>query len=169
MGEGVSGFSDTAPRNRPTAIDAATRDADVAPAARPMHRQRMPLSKGIGLDLEQVVKLGRGASSYGQMRAASAPPDRCVSVWAALSVRGRSCLCERPTASTRSGRCAPASCTPGSERPRPASSTHCNPLWSRRDRPFWLWTSAPCSRRPTLLRPSAKSRKQLSHPLLGQG
>src|SRR3546814_5450824 len=32
-----------------------------APAARPMHRQRMPLSNGIGRDLEQVVKLGRGA------------------------------------------------------------------------------------------------------------
>src|SRR3546814_20102644 len=26
-----------------------------------MHRQRMPLSNGIGRDLEQVVKLGRGA------------------------------------------------------------------------------------------------------------
>lgn len=32
-----------------------------APAARPVHRQRMPLSNGTGRDLEQVVKLGRGA------------------------------------------------------------------------------------------------------------
>src|SRR3546814_14743168 len=33
----------------------------ISPAARPMHRQRMPLSNGIGRDLEKVVKLGRGA------------------------------------------------------------------------------------------------------------